>query len=810
MKTSRLCSIILFCLILVVSPLPNFSQRSYSDNLYEKTKAFLKEHPEQINILDSWGLGVLHRAVRNNNIRGVKLLIKKGADVNLRGILEIMPLHFAANKGNLEISKLLVSNRARIDPVMSNGWSPLHVAASKGNCSIFEFVSLKKGSPDVDRSRIFYRLIKFLLSKGADLNLSDKQGNTPFHSALIKTGNDFDYYFRHASEKRFREIQKNKMKTPKKTQKSIPYPNVGTPQIFGTRSITFNYKDLTDIKENHIDILEIMKMNGADINARNNKGFTPLHIACKTKYFNFNYSKDIYVSKWLLDNGADVNARDKMGNTPVFYVGGDVVEFNLLKNHGADLSIQNNNGETPVFYLYGKPEEILLNSGINVNHRDNSGYTLIHKAAEKLNIKKCKILIAKGADVNAASNDGTSPLIAALKHPRRGSSLANKLLQLLALGASVNHCDSLGNTPLHYAVLNANPEVYEKILKKGGKLNITNNNGETPLYVAVNRGRSKAVIFLLKQNADPNIGTGSGDTPLLSAVRRNSYSLVTELINKGADVNTPGKSGKLPLEVAVDSRASAKIIKELGGRGAPKSPEQEITIKDLIVDKKSIKKIVGTWIVGRGSQTQFTKMVHGKVHGFKCYKYYSSSSVRKGEGVFSILKTKKGGPSYFFESQDEESLFDHTPLVLEFMDKNTLVMSIKNGNTNFEVVLKRTKANILIKRKRKKLSKKKLGIVLKELWEKMKNSLINGDIDKAVSCFVHEKQKNYKQMFTALKNKMPEICRNMQPIELVYIEENGAKYRLKRKEKIKGKTYDITYYVYFVIDGDGEWRILRY
>lgn len=236
---------------------------------------------------------------------------------------------------------------------------------------------------------------------------------------------------------------------------------------------------------------------------------------------------------------------------------------------------------------------------------------------------------------------------------------------------------------------------------------------------------------------------------------------------------------------------------------------QENTKKDFIVDKKSIKLIVGTWQEKSGGQVQFSDVFHSKVAGFKCYKYYSSGSAARG-GVYTILKKKKGGPIYIFESRDEKHLLYHTPVVLEFKGKNTLVMSQKNENTNFEVVLNRIKVKIRTRRKKKKLSKDELNRVLQKLWEMMRKSLINRDIDAAVSCFVKEKQEDYKQMFTTLKTELPKIGRNMKPIEPVSIEEDGAKYRLIRKEEIKGKTYDITYYIYFVVDVDGEWRILRY
>jgi len=65
-------------------------------------------------------------------------------------------------------------------------------------------------------------------------------------------------------------------------------------------------------------------------------------------------------------------------------------------------------------------------------------------------------------------------------------------------------------------------------------------------------------------------------------------------------------------------------------------------------------------------------------------------------------------------------------------------------------------------------------------------------------------------MFIALHDKLPEIGREMKDIKLVVLEKQSTKYRLIRKEHIKGKTYDITYTVYFVVDFDGVWRILRY
>lgn len=75
---------------------------------------------------------------------------------------------------------------------------------------------------------------------------------------------------------------------------------------------------------------------GADVNARDNEGNTPLHETFLTQ-----------VEKALLKLGADVNARNKDGETPIFTtVDDDAIP--LFIEHGADLTIRNNKGETVI------------------------------------------------------------------------------------------------------------------------------------------------------------------------------------------------------------------------------------------------------------------------------------------------------------------------------------------------------------------------------------------------------------------------------------------------------------------------------
>ena len=69
--------------------------------------------------------------------------------------------------------------------------------------------------------------------------------------------------------------------------------------------------------------------------------------------------------------------------------------------------------------------------------------TALHKAVDSDDIKACEVLLAAGADVNAADEHGHTPL---LKAARKGSEACVSLL--LKAGAVVSAVDKYGNTPL--------------------------------------------------------------------------------------------------------------------------------------------------------------------------------------------------------------------------------------------------------------------------------------------------------------------------------------------------------------------------
>jgi ankyrin repeat protein len=89
------------------------------------------------------------------------------------------------------------------------------------------------------------------------------------------------------------------------------------------------------------EILQFLVRHGADINWRNEYGWTPIHWAAQGGRTD--------TVEWLAQHGADINCRTESGDTPIHWAAreGHTDAVKCLKQHGADVNATNNKGETP-------------------------------------------------------------------------------------------------------------------------------------------------------------------------------------------------------------------------------------------------------------------------------------------------------------------------------------------------------------------------------------------------------------------------------------------------------------------------------
>ena len=152
---------------------------------------------------------------------------------------------------------------------------------------------------------------------------------------------------------------------------------------------------------------------GADIEARDASGATALLVAT--------HANKVEAARALIEAGANVNAKDDIQDSPYLYAGArghlDILKLTLA--HGADLKSINRYGGTSLIPAseLGLVETVdtLIKAGVAVDHVNRLGWTALLEAiilgdGGKRHQQIVGLLIAAGANVNLADNDGVTPL----------------------------------------------------------------------------------------------------------------------------------------------------------------------------------------------------------------------------------------------------------------------------------------------------------------------------------------------------------------------------------------------------------------
>ena len=169
------------------------------------------------------------------------------------------------------------------------------------------------------------------------------------------------------------------------------------------------------------DIAEFLIAKGANVNTKNNEGFTPLHGACS--FAGFAGGGNLDLVQRLVAKGADVNAKDNYGNTPLHASIGSIDIARFLIGHGADINIAAN-GIT-VLHLaltYDSNDELsklLIKSGAKPDQKDKLGNTELHLAAMRGFADLIPLMVKNGSDVDAVNNNNRTALYYAAKHGYR-------------------------------------------------------------------------------------------------------------------------------------------------------------------------------------------------------------------------------------------------------------------------------------------------------------------------------------------------------------------------------------------------------
>ncbi|KAI0386901.1 hypothetical protein F5Y04DRAFT_73551 [Hypomontagnella monticulosa] len=241
----------------------------------------------------------------------------------------------------------------------------------------------------------------------------------------------------------------------------------------------------------------------------------------------------------LVEFGVCVNAKTKSGGTPLIDIadrGGDNLErAQLLLENGADPNLTYNPRKTALhkacYYGQVMMVKLLLQNGANVNSNFPIIGTPLNVAAGLGFNNICAALIVAGADVNvfAATEIGLrTPLMDAIA---TGSTRTVSLL--ISKGANMNAISPDGTTPIHMAIdCDRGLECLDTLIKLGVDVNLYSHQYGSPLYYALAghkcllkhpngrtafkhphkiRGNTDAMITLQKAGAVLNSAHGEPD-----------------------------------------------------------------------------------------------------------------------------------------------------------------------------------------------------------------------------------------------------------------------------------------------------------
>lgn len=546
-----------------------------SKGLVEHVKILLAANPP-LDARDTNGWTPLDAAIQAKQSDCIHLLMVKAPPTSHseRGLAT--PLHAAATSRNVAVLAALLETETNLEARNELGLTPLQVAVLHGHLAT----------------------AALLVDKGADVNIRDPQGNSLLHQILLQ--DQLTIYDRppaswleRAGQDPSKRLYVQYLTVGQYEQGPNPLLQAASFLLAsGAQATATNHAGetamqlITDEKtgrgvfffdDDREKLLQLLSAHGSNVDERDADGNTALHRLC-TGYYDVGKVERM-VS--LIASGADVNATNNLGQTPL-HIASEKINgwdgnnppvnepFQLLIFSKADVNAQDNQGLTPLHVVAlsdssfrTEATRALLDAGANPGLRDKQGRTPAHLFLSGKwpwgEAGGCiDMLVAAGADLSAKDDQGRTPL-----HYLAMLGSQNPMFFIHGIGdtlaqakVDINARDNEGNTPLHLAAKTGTRDVFDWLAKQGVDLDTTNNASETPrqlamrstdpfsrsrlnaatdIFQAIREGKLESVAAILKSEPGLlNKNNQVGQTPLLTAAQFRRTNIVEFLDRQGA------------------------------------------------------------------------------------------------------------------------------------------------------------------------------------------------------------------------------------------------------------------------------------
>ncbi len=192
---------------------------------------------------------------------------------------------------------------------------------------------------------------------------------------------------------------------------------------------------------------------------------------------------------------------------------------------------------------------LLIDRGADVNAADEADRSPIHIAIHKKSQELVQLLIESGADIEARDDKDYTPLLRAIEKSQES------IVDLLIRNKANVQSKTGSLTPLHLALSRGQEQTCRSLISAGiaagADLNAKNPDEMTPLVLAIRQGMESIVDLLIQNNVDVEIEC-EGFRPLDWAVTLKKEGMVRSLIAAKADVNLKNRyRGYTPLVFAI-------------------------------------------------------------------------------------------------------------------------------------------------------------------------------------------------------------------------------------------------------------------
>lgn len=471
--------------------------------------------------------GNILKAVRKEDRKLLKGLIKAGVDINFQDKFGVTALMESARLKGAGITELLLSNGANTALKNNEGDTALLIAATTGSLDVVKTL-IQSGANlnDLNKKKCtaliltLYRndqaMAEYLISKGADIFLQDAKGRSAYDIALGYKNSSLMAQIKASGGKKLARLLANRE------------------------------------KENHL------KQFKAQSESNKSRGWSPVMYA--------SWRGDKEAVKSALSSDQNLDKKDTAGMTALALAaqGGHLKIMYMLLDAGADLRcaadiekhaffIASKRGHAKVVKslvsaLKDSPEcEELLQSSLNYSLRNkqmdiadlllkngtiytNQAKTspLIIMAAEA-DAELVEELVKNGVDVNAKTPSGETALMIAAQHDNQVA-----IQSLLIHRADIDAKDNLGRTALIHAAQKGQINCVKYLTEQGSDVLWLTREGNTSLMLAAEKGYVSVVSYLSKYE-ELDHKNNIGDTALIMAARGGFYEISEILLKLGVN-----------------------------------------------------------------------------------------------------------------------------------------------------------------------------------------------------------------------------------------------------------------------------------